>query len=146
MSDLTSQDRQKLIGQPDCDRNCPIMDTDPKNKLLFCCKCCHKARLEFYQNGGLPEFSIEDKEIIRKSWNEKTGFASENGCILPRRLRPMECLAYNCREYMFFSLVMWVHDGWLSRTGAINKDELIIPILQNKAVELVHKWFTEEGE
>ena len=83
---------QELIDKPNCGFNCP-----PGKP--FCCdhKGCIRIYREFWTDEEKAErFSEEDLAEIDKVFDEKKGFLRDDGCVLPRKLRPFTCLAAKC--------------------------------------------------
>jgi predicted kinase len=77
----------------DCNGNCPVVYPRP----YFCCRNCGASQKEYHEAGGLPDFTPEQKEIVKKAWGP-CGYATEHGCNLPRELRPDHCRRYNCAD------------------------------------------------
>lgn len=97
-----SMTREELINDSPCDAKCPILCYSPRNGMRGCCNTCDSERMKFAENGGLDEFTDKEKEIVRTAWDEDVGFASKEGCKLPRKLMPIECLKYDCRNIRWF--------------------------------------------
>jgi len=106
--------REELIKKGPCDIDCPPLCFSFKNGAKGCCETCEIERKKFAQNGGLEEFTDEEKDIVRNAWDNKQGFASDKGCKLPRELMPIECLEYDCRDIGWFLGLRYVPElkGW----------------------------------
>ena len=72
-----------------CDLNCHSV---PGLGVLmgFCCRAC--------QNGHKDHINDSNKHL----WTEENGFASRDGCRLPRDQMPPECRQYDCKKYGFY--------------------------------------------
>lgn len=56
-------------------------------------KCCRGCA----NNGGyLKMVNSEHTKIYQKLWDNKTGFHTETGCLLPDYLRSITCLSHTC--------------------------------------------------
>ena len=71
------------------------------SKKYECCQGCPriirkmKARDEMDARG----FSDVDKKRLDSLWvNDEVGFLGKKGCMLPRRLRPWNCLIFYCNK------------------------------------------------
>ncbi len=86
---LTDEDIAKLVVQPSCDGvACP-----EGHKPERCCSSCGSM----FAVGELrTRFDANEKEVIANAWSSDRGYWDENGCRLPRTLRPIECLRYSC--------------------------------------------------
>lgn len=116
---MTNEERDKWIAEPSCNiESCPpysiALQADDGSyvETSVCCKTCRKNRQSFAENGGYDSFSDEERAFIRSAWSDKIGFVGEGGCKLPRKLRPDECLVWNCHDYVFFSTCEWVNGHW----------------------------------
>lgn len=102
--------RQELIDSSPCDNICCYRGTD--TNAGACCLGCSVARKEFYENGGLPEFDNKDRKTVKSCWDDKKGFSGNEGCRLPRRLMPTECLEYTCKDKIVGVFSKWQDGQW----------------------------------
>ena len=73
--------------------DCPAQ---PVQGVAYCCLNCKDARAYFVTDAN------------RHLWTDR-GFWSKDGCRLPRSKMPPECLAYDCRDYLFLVVRKY---GW----------------------------------
>lgn len=94
---MTNEEIQKLIDEGDCDGDCPEKFSGPY-------RCCFEFLcFKYYRQIDLDEFekrfTLEEQEKIKSMFDPITGFASKNGCVLPRKWRPVFCIKYkNCKD------------------------------------------------
>ena len=83
--------RRAYFPKPNCNFNCP------HGREFFCCNGCrsHYGYFEWRETGY---FSKEDKNKILSSWDNDTGFNRKEGCVLPREIRSLVCLSFECRH------------------------------------------------
>ena len=90
-----------LVRRPNCGLHCIGTDYE------FSCGCDSCLGLQMYEDSELRDrsnpqhagyISAADWVIIKNMNDAKYGFYSEQGCVLPRKWRPEECLRYVCEH------------------------------------------------
>jgi hypothetical protein len=115
---MTREERDKLVAEADCDiQACPpfFFSIESDAGWVFtstCCRNCVNNRKAFADSGGYDYFTDKERSFLRSAWSGKSGFIGEAGCKLPRKLRPDECLEWNCHQYVFFSTCKWADGRW----------------------------------
>ena len=83
--------RQGFIDNNPCGLHCPA-------GRPFSCDCDLCAeRGGFWQAGERKQFSPIEQDQIDLLWDQIKGYLGPVGCRLPRKLRPLYCLAYVCQ-------------------------------------------------
>lgn len=80
----------ELVKEPNCGLHCI------GTAYEFSCGCssCSKS---YWQDGEIDRrLTATDIQFLKDSWNKKTGWLRGDGCVLPRRIRPEECLRVIC--------------------------------------------------
>jgi hypothetical protein len=87
----------------ECELDCPYQFSfKNSSRPVFCCKDCAHGRKEFYA----------ERPQLQQFWDDKWGFATPQGCVLPRAIMPSECKEYNCKEHCFIILRQWDGEKW----------------------------------
>ena len=88
--------RQKLIDKNPCN----IPDDCPDG--IPTCGCSHCAESHgFWNDHERKQFSDAENKLIDSKWNKEKGYLGDNGCKLPRKLMPINCLSWTECEFKY---------------------------------------------
>ena len=92
---MNDKELQKLIDKPNCEFNCP----PDKPFSCGCDRCVAQIKRTWDLTAERDRrFSKEEIEGIDNYWvNDTVGFLGKNGCVLPRKFRPINCIEAICR-------------------------------------------------
>lgn len=80
----------ELVKRPNCGLHCVGTDYE------FSCGCTSCSR-SLWQDGEIEKrLTPQDIKFLDDNWDEQRGWLRDGGCILPRRMRPEECLRIIC--------------------------------------------------
>lgn len=82
--------RDLLVREGGCQGNC-----DMQNKCICILPRCAKTN-GYFSEEDMASFTLDEREEIRKRFDDQKGFLDENGCVLPRYLRSTVCLSFIC--------------------------------------------------
>lgn len=86
-----------------CDFNCPW----PKEESgrMYCCINCKIKNQVYAETGGRNNFTSDEKKLVKAQFTEEYGFWGQNGCKLPDNLRPLKCIEYDCKNYVYVTVL-----------------------------------------
>ena len=81
-----------------CDLNC--LGGHLHHGITYCCRGCGKSR------------KYLKKKYLTK-WTDKFGFWCITGCRLGED-RPQKCKDYDCKKYIFYSVIRFIDGKWIT--------------------------------